>query len=228
MESILQLDERILLFFNGMHSTYFDYFMSVATGRLIWVPFYIALLILIVQKNGIRRAATIVVGVALAITLADQLCATVLRPIFARYRPANQLNPLSEFIHIVNGYRGGRYGFPSCHAANCFAVLTFLSLLIRNRMFTISMLIWALINCYSRMYLGVHYPGDLIAGAVLGYLCGLTMYAIVNKIIARIKIPSGSTPAFNSLTKSENIATWGLTSDIALIMVVATVQCIFN
>lgn len=187
--TIEALDSQVFLFFNGMHCSYFDSFMSIATGKLIWVPLYLALLLLLVRLKGWATAMVWLVAIAITITLADQICASAIRPIVARYRPANQLNPLSEFVHIVNGYRGGRYGFPSCHGANTFALVTIMSLIVRRRWFTIFMTAWAILNCYSRLYLGVHYPGDLIVGAAIGALCGLTVYLAASRLLRDKNLP---------------------------------------
>ena len=85
-------------------------------------------------------------------------------------------------IHIVNGYRGGRYGFPSCHAANTFGLAFFLVYLFRQRMLSVFILLWALVTCYSRAYLGVHYPGDLLAGALLGFIGASLFYGLFRKV----------------------------------------------
>lgn len=121
-ELIIQADEQILLWVNSHHSAYWDYFMYAISGRLIWVPLYAAMLYAIFLSYGWRTMLLMGLITALAVTAADQICATVLRPVFQRMRPANLDNPISALVHIVDGYRGGRFGFPSCHAANTFAV----------------------------------------------------------------------------------------------------------
>jgi len=157
IETLDSLDSQIFLFFNGMHCDFLDSFMSIATGRFVWIPLYCALLFMLVRLKGWLAAMMWLAAIAVTIALADQLCATVIRPLVARYRPANLLNPLSEFVHIVDGYRGGRYGFPSCHGANTFALATIMTLIVRRRKFALFIAGWALLNCYSRLYLGVHY-----------------------------------------------------------------------
>ena len=127
------IDTQVFLALNGLHAPYFDVFMKLFTGKWIWVPMYAAVLFAVVRNYRWRQTLAVLVCVALAITIADQVCATLIRPEVCRLRPSNPENPLSEMVHIVGGYRGGSYGFPSCHAANSFALASFLILLFANR-----------------------------------------------------------------------------------------------
>ena len=127
LEFLNNLDGLILLFLNSFHTDFMDDFMKLFTGRYIWIPFYLALFGGLIRSFGIRRALIYLAAVGLAVAMADQLCAGVLRPMFCRLRPSNPENPISQFIVIVDGYRGGRYGFPSCHAANSMALAGYIS-----------------------------------------------------------------------------------------------------
>lgn len=167
-------DANLLLIINGAHSSYWDTFMYVYSGKWIWIPMYMALAYVLFRNFSWKVALMCLVGVALTITLVDQVGASLIRPWIERLRPTNLDNPLSEYVHIVNGYRSGRYGFPSCHAANTFGLAFYLMFLIRQKGFTWFLVTWAILTCYSRAYLGVHYPGDLLAGALLG-LCGAAL-----------------------------------------------------
>lgn len=183
LQLLNDLDSQLLLAINGLHNPYFDTFMYAYSGKWIWIPMYAALVYVLFRNLSWRVALACLVGVALTITFADQIGASVIRPWVERLRPANLENPLSEYVHLVNGYRGGSYGFPSCHAANTFGLTFYLMFLIRRRGFTLFMCAWALLTCYSRSYLGVHYPGDLLAGALLG-LCGAAlMYGLFRWLV---------------------------------------------
>lgn len=182
------IDARLLLIVNGAHSPFFDSVMWCISGRWIWVPFYAVLAYLLFRRMSWKRASICLVTIGLIILAADQTCATLIRPEIGRLRPANLNNPLSSFVHVVNGYRGGRYGFPSCHAANTFALAVFMSLVIRHKWFTVMMFSWAFIVSYSRMYLGVHYFGDLFCGVTIGSLFAVLFYYLQNYLFKRLNI----------------------------------------
>lgn len=182
------IDARLLLIVNGAHSPFFDSVMWCISGRWIWVPFYAVLAYLLFRRMSWKRASLCLVTIGLIILAADQTCATLIRPEIGRLRPANLKNPLSSFVHVVNGYRGGRYGFPSCHAANTFALAVFMSLVIRHKWFTVMMFSWAFVVSYSRMYLGVHYFGDLFCGATIGSLFAVLFYYLQNYLFKRLNI----------------------------------------
>lgn len=182
------IDARLLLIVNGAHSPFFDSVMWCISGRWIWVPFYAVLAYLLFRRMSWKRASILLVTIGLIILAADQTCATLIRPEIGRLRPANLNNPLSSFVHVVNGYRGGRYGFPSCHAANTFALAVFMSLVIRHKWFTVMMFSWAFVVSYSRMYLGVHYFGDLFCGATIGSLFAVLFYYLQNYLFKRLNI----------------------------------------
>lgn len=184
IEYLSQIDSQIFLFFNdGIRSAFLDHVMTLFTGRFIWIPMYAAILVLFIRPQRWLAAVVLTVALAAAIALTDQTCATFIRPLVERLRPSNLENPLSAYTHVVNNYRGGAYGFPSCHAANSFALATFICLVVRRRGFCTFICLWALLNSYSRLYLGVHYPGDLFVGAVIGIIFGAVCYGAASRII---------------------------------------------
>lgn len=184
MEQLIEWDKAVFLFLNNTHTPFWDHFMWIYTGRLTWVPLILSLLFVLFRKNW-KEALLVVVALALTITLCDQFASSLCKPYFARFRPA-QDPEFSSFVQIVNGYRGGRYGFISSHAANSFGAVVLLALIFRNRLFTITAVVWAIVNCYSRIYLGVHYPGDILAGTVAGIVIAVIVYAIGVKIRHRL------------------------------------------
>ncbi len=176
------LDEQLLLWFNGYHTPWLDSLMMTITGRWEWIPLYVILTALLFYRCGWRRALVYLVGVALTITLTDQICASLIRPEIARLRPCDVDNPLSAMVHTVNGYAPQSYSFPSCHAANTFALAMLLSLACRNRGITWFMFLWAALVSYSRLYLGVHHPADILAGAIIGMTIAVGVYWLTTKI----------------------------------------------
>lgn len=177
MSLIESIDTQLLLFVNGLHCDFLDPIMFTLTNKWFWVPFYVMLTAYVIHKKRSMSALWCILSVVLAVTLSDQIGAGSLREMVGRLRPTNPENPISPLVHVVNNYRSGAYGFPSCHAANSFALAMFLWLYFRNRLVCYILFPWALLQCYTRAYLGVHYPGDLMAGALLGCTsAGLVYY----------------------------------------------------
>jgi undecaprenyl-diphosphatase len=170
IESLKNIDQSLFLFLNGLHSPFFDTLFYWTTKTLVWLPFYLVLFWLVIRQYS-WQTLLILVFAALLILVSDQLC-NIFKESVHRLRPSN--DPSLSVVHIVNEYKGGMYGFYSSHASNTFAVAVFLTLLTGSRYRFIPWLvfIWAAIMSYSRIYLGVHYPGDTLAGMVMGLLMG--------------------------------------------------------
>lgn len=121
----IDVDTNIFFSINRMHNMYFDYFMSAYSGKWVWIPMYAAIWYVMLRNFHWKVTLFCMIGLALTITFADQACATWIRPYVERMRPSNLNNPISEMVHIVNNHRGGRYGFPSCHAGQYLRIGVF-------------------------------------------------------------------------------------------------------
>lgn len=170
-----RLDQQLFLFLNSLHSPFCDQMMYAISGRLIWIPLYLAILIFLGIKYK-RKFLIILIFIILAATLADQM-SVVFKNMFHRLRPCQDPS-IKTFVHLVNGECGGLYSFVSSHAANTFDAAILSLLFIKRRWYSISILIWAGVISYSRVYLGVHYPADVICGALLGAFIGWSVYSL--------------------------------------------------
>lgn len=184
IEKLELIDRSIFLFINGLHAPFFDKLMWFVSGKLSWIPLYLLLLFFLIKKEK-KHWWLIILALALLITLADQTSVKLFKETFQRYRPCHNLE-IQHLVHKVNNKCGGTFGFVSSHATNVFALASFISLVFRKNYVTIGMLIWAALVSYSRIYLGVHYPADVSAGALLGMLCGLLIYFGYSKLKLRI------------------------------------------
>ncbi|MCD4769441.1 MAG: phosphatase PAP2 family protein [Bacteroidales bacterium] len=169
-----QLDKTIFLFLNSLNSPFMDRVMWAVSGKLTWLPLYVFILVLIGIKYK-KKILIIIPLIALAITITDQVSVHAFKEVFERLRPCHEPT-LQGIVHLVNDKCGGQYGFVSSHAANSFGAALLSLLLIRKKWFTCLVLVWAILVGYSRIYLGVHYPGDVIGGATVGAITGWIIY----------------------------------------------------
>ena len=181
LQTLGDWDASIFLAINGLHSPYWDNFMEMYSGRMIWLPLYLSILYVMFRNFSWRVCVICLLVVALLITVNDQLSGSLLRASVGRLRPANLDNPISPLVHIVDGYRGGRYGFPSAHAANSWGLTFFMLYVFHRHILSFTLMVWAFVTCWSRMYLGVHYFGDILAGTVLGFVSASIVYYVFQR-----------------------------------------------
>lgn len=177
------LDIRFFLLLNGCHADWLDPVMVLLTEMWPWIPLYLLWAFLII-KTYRKNSVWIFLAVALVVLCSDQLSAHVCKPLFHRLRPC--FNPeLEGMVHLPKGLPGGKYGFVSSHAANTFAVAAFLTAALRKSWRWVGWTLygWALVSSYTRIYLGMHYPGDILCGAVLGIIIGLIIWRLMKLIL---------------------------------------------
>lgn len=173
------MDIDILLWINGHYTAWLDTIMWYISKPITWLPLYALLIAFIALRCRNRKAVLLILlGFIVAVGLSDFTCSGVLKPLVCRLRPTHE--PGLDPLHLVNGYTGGLYGFCSSHAANTMAVALLFSLLYRNKTATACLMVWVALNCYSRMYVGAHYPTDIICGLAVGALWALLVYWVLS------------------------------------------------
>jgi undecaprenyl-diphosphatase len=190
-EWLNRMDHSLFLFLNGTHSPFFDSLMQQATKSMVWIPLYLLFLYLVIRKYGWQSLFVLVITV-LMITISDQLT-NLAKESVCRLRPSQEPGLP---VHLVNAYKGGLYGFYSSHASNTFAVAVLLIMILKDRYRWVFLpaILWAVIMSYSRIYLGVHFPGDILAGMVIGILLGLFFSYAVKKAVSLNLLPGRPNP----------------------------------
>ena len=173
------VDRPLMLVLNFDGGSVLDSLAVAFSSRLIWVPWALLLVynLLSVRKMGWRRTVVVVVWMAVVVTLCDQVSSSLLKPLVGRLRPSHDAD-VCGMLHYVGSYRGGLYGFVSSHAANAFGAATFASFVVGKRVFAVSIFVFSALVAYSRIYLGVHYPGDVLGGCLLGLFTGVFCYRV--------------------------------------------------
>lgn len=222
IEYLDSLDKSLLLFLNGFHNPFFDNVMWSVSKTATWILMGAILLYLMFRENW-RRGVLVVLGIALTITLADQISSGIIKGIFERLRPARSPE-IGHLAHIVNNYRGGGFSFVSSHAANTMGVAMFIALLYRNRMITLSMIFWAALVSYSRIYLGMHYPGDVLGGICVGLASGAFVYWLYK--CAENRWENVKNDAFAEISeKNAKIMTCGIWGNLLITVGVSAFLC---
>jgi len=187
LESLKSLDIQLFFFLNGLHSAFFDIPMYWASNIFFWFPLYVFILALIIKTYG-KKSILIIISIAFLITLSDQISSHLIKEtLVKRLRPSHEPS-YQGLIHLSAAGSGGTYGFISGHSTNAFALATFLFFLFNKRYiwFNWIMLFCAILVSYSRIYNGVHYPSDVLGGAIVGVLLGWSifkLYALVSNFI---------------------------------------------
>lgn len=191
LEQLIEWDKELLVFLNSFHTPWLDPVMLLITKTAFWIPLY-AVLIYLMFRNFKKETWFILIGATVIIILCDQITSTFMKPYFARLRPS-QDPTMAGLLHHVNGYKGGLYGFSSGHAANTIGVALFVWLTLKPIYKWIGWIfLWAALMTYTRIYLGVHFPGDIIVGATIGLGCGLLGYKLSSYLRKRFKLNTGS------------------------------------
>lgn len=179
------VDRQITIALNFNGGTVLDAILYAMSSRITCSIFVLSIIALFWnRKSKLRKYIVIILGLTIVITLCDQISSSFIKPYVCRLCPSHT-EGVSDFLHYVYGYKGGRYGFVSSHAANTFGVAAFLSLEMRNRKMAMFLFLWAIIVSYSRIYLGVHYFGDVVCGGILGLIIGIVIAYIARIVVFR-------------------------------------------
>lgn len=181
MDELINLDQQATLSINGSESLFWDGLMLTVTNTFAWSLLIVMLFYVVIHNNRLRDILLIFLLLGLMIFVADRVCSGWVKPTVARWRPTQDPH-LMYLIDTVNGYRGGRFGFFSGHASNTFCVATFLSLLFRHRLLAVVIYLWAATTTFTRLYLGVHYLGDVLVGAVFGISIGVLFHLVYMRL----------------------------------------------
>jgi undecaprenyl-diphosphatase len=177
LEQELQLERNLFLCLNGSDSVFWDHFFWIYSQVFTWIPLYLFFIFVVVYKQNYKEIIFTLVSVILVIVLTDQISSGFFKPFFHRLRPTHHPLFCNE-VDTVFGYLGGKYGFISGHAANSFGFAIFSAFLFKNRIFTGTILIFAFVNAYSRIYLGLHFISDVVVGALVGTSIGYIVYRL--------------------------------------------------
>lgn len=187
LDMLSRQDEKLFLFLNGLHTPKFDILMTWITARNTWIPLYVLLILLIWRSFEWKKALIFIVYLLLAVGFADFLSSGLMKPFFERPRPCYSAE-LQGLIHLI-GNCGGKFGFISSHAANSFALFGGIYMIFKKKSLVANLLpVWAILVSYSRIYVGVHYPADILIGALVGFCLSFALYIFVKYVLKKLKI----------------------------------------
>ena len=193
LKQLIHIDTEVLLAINGWHAPWADTLMWIISAKATWIPLYVLLIGLLIWRyrqpvptavkwlQRVPACVVMIVVIALAVGAADFIASGILKEWVARPRPT-RVPELEGVLHLVNGYKSGRYGFVSSHAANTMACGLLFSLIWRKKITTCGLMLWVAANCYSRMYLGVHYPLDILGGLIVGALVAWGAFVMLKSL----------------------------------------------
>lgn len=188
IDYLVDVDKTALLAVNGMYSVFQDAFWWMVSAKWSSLLLVLALLWILMRQNR-RHALLVLLMVAVAVLVADQVSSGLIKHLVERLRPTHDPS-LENAVHVINGYRGGMYGFVSSHAANFFAIVTLVTLIMRRGLVAAALYGWGLVQCYSRIYLGVHYPGDILGGMIVGLLAGWLVWCLMRWVQRHWRLPA--------------------------------------
>ena len=219
IDKLLPLENDLFLALNGGTSVFWENAMWTYTGLVTWIPMVLFILYIAFRHQQLKEGLLVLGSIILILLLANVITELFFKPYFQRNRPSHH-SDYKDIVVIINDFRGGDYGFISGHATNSFGLAFFFSRLFRNKFVTFSMMFWALLNSYSRVYLGVHFISDIIAGFIVGALIGILVYKLYVWIRFRYYIPDAPSDGRKTIysDKMGNILGIGIFSYIALVI----------